>query len=91
MAELIQEVVAAPIVSADSNSPEAKLARDAARIQNQSATDSKYDTVLNRDGTEARPNPSVFQEGFSDSQEHISLPLVAAAIGFILFLAVAKR
>jgi len=42
------KIVEAPIVSNDSNSQEAVLARSAKAIQVQSEVDSKYDTVLER-------------------------------------------
>ena len=46
----IQEVVAAPVVSADANSPEAKLARAVKATQAQAEVDSKFDTVIERFG-----------------------------------------
>jgi hypothetical protein len=46
----IQEVVAAPVVSADANSPEAKLARAVKATQAQAEADSKFDTVIERFG-----------------------------------------
>lgn len=44
----IQALAVAPVVSADSTSQESILARQARELQIQSATDSKYDTVLER-------------------------------------------
>jgi len=38
----------APVVSNDSNSPEAKLAADAKKLEVQSSTDSTFDTKLER-------------------------------------------
>jgi len=46
--KLIHAVATAPIVSHDSNSPEAKMARDAKLLEVQSSTDSKFDTKLER-------------------------------------------
>ena len=37
-----------PVVSHDSNSPEAKMARDAKMLEVQSSMDSKFDTKLER-------------------------------------------
>lgn len=45
-AEKVEMIVNAPVVSTDSTSPEAILARNAKRLQVQAEADSKYDTVL---------------------------------------------
>ena len=45
-ADQVQMLVAAPVVSTESTSPEAILARNAKRLQVQAEADSKYDTVL---------------------------------------------
>ena len=37
-----------PVVSSDSNSPEAKMAADAKKLEVQSSTDSAFDTKLER-------------------------------------------
>ena len=44
----ISALVAAPVVSHDSNSPEAKMARDAKMLEAQSANDGAFDTKLER-------------------------------------------
>lgn len=44
----IQELVIAPVVSADSTSPEAIMARDAKKLQVQANTDGRFDTKLER-------------------------------------------
>ena len=44
----IQTIVYAPVVSSDSNSQEAILARNTKQIQSQSQSDSKFDTTLER-------------------------------------------
>jgi hypothetical protein len=44
----IQTIVYAPVVSSDSNSQEAILARNTKEIQSQSQSDSKFDTTLER-------------------------------------------
>jgi hypothetical protein len=44
----ISALVLAPIVSNNSNSPEAKMARDAKMLEAQSSTDSAFDTKLER-------------------------------------------
>jgi hypothetical protein len=44
----ISALALAPVVSSDSNSPEAKLARDAKMLEVQSHTDSVFDTKLER-------------------------------------------
>ena len=44
----IAALVSAPVVSHDSNSPEAKMARDAKKLEVQSSTDSVFDTKLER-------------------------------------------
>ena len=46
--KLIASLAIAPVVSHDSNSPEAKMARDAKMLEVQSQTDSKFDTKLER-------------------------------------------
>jgi hypothetical protein len=45
-AEKVEMIVNAPVVSTDSTSPEAILARNAKRLQVQAEADSKFDTVL---------------------------------------------
>jgi hypothetical protein len=45
-AEKVEMIVNAPVVSTDSTSPEAILARSAKRLQVQAEADSKFDTVL---------------------------------------------
>jgi hypothetical protein len=44
----ISALVAAPVVSSDSNSPEAKMARDAKMLEAQSQNDGAFDTKLER-------------------------------------------
>ena len=44
----ISALVAAPVVSSDSNSPEAKMARDAKMLEAQSEKDGAFDTKLER-------------------------------------------
>ena len=44
----VSAIAYAPVVSTDSNSPEAILARNNAKIQAQSVADSHFDTVLER-------------------------------------------
>jgi hypothetical protein len=44
----IAAMALSPVVSSDSNSPEAKLARDAKMLEVQSHTDSAFDTKLER-------------------------------------------
>jgi len=44
----IAALVVAPVVGNDSNSPEAKMARDAKLLEAQSSTDSAFDTKLER-------------------------------------------
>ena len=44
----VQAIVYAPVVSTNSTSPEALLARKNKEIQSQSQTDSKFDTTLER-------------------------------------------
>jgi len=70
----VQDIVTAPVVGDDPNSAEAKLARQAKTIQAQAATDSAYDTVIER---------------FSDSTSHtelrispVSIVLLVLCVGF---------
>lgn len=89
MAELIQTVVAAPVVSDDSNSPEAKMAREAKELQVQSATDAKFDTVLKRDGTPVSASQAALKESFADSPlsySYSSLALLGLSFGIMAFL-----
>jgi hypothetical protein len=44
----IAALVVAPVVGHDSNSPEAKMARDAKLLEAQSSTDGAFDTKLER-------------------------------------------
>ena len=47
-ADKIELILAAPVVTTDSSSPEAVLARSAKRLQVQTEIDSKFDTVIER-------------------------------------------
>jgi len=71
----IQDVQPAPVVSNDPKSPEAILARNAKTIQLQAASDSTFDTVLERFSDSRMPQPYI---------QTISFPLVS--IGVALFL-----
>ena len=82
--EVIHAVVQAPVVSHDSNSPEAVMARKAKQLEVQASTDSKYDTVLTRTG-ERVPSDTNTMEGFSESHtegKYISLSLILLSLGF---------
>jgi hypothetical protein len=82
--EVIHTVVQAPVVSHDSNSPEAVMARKAKQLEVQASTDSKYDTVLTRTG-ERVPSDTNTMEGFSESymeDNYISLSLILLSLGF---------
>jgi MYXO-CTERM domain-containing protein len=73
----IQEVVASPVVSADTTSPEAKLARAMKATQVQSEADSKFDTVVERFAGCA----------CASSSAGINRPLLTAVLVVGLFLA----
>jgi len=92
--EVIQSVVQAPVVSHDSNSPEALMARDAKRLQVQASIDSKYDTVLTRTGDRV-PSDIDTMEGFSESflYKKVSLQLLflSLGLGFIIFYGLKKH
>lgn len=81
--EVIHTVVQAPVVSHDSNSPEAVMARKAKQLEVQASTDSKYDTVLTRTGDRV-PSDTNTMEGFSEShtEGNISLSLILLFLGF---------
>ena len=81
--EVIHTVVQAPVVSHDSNSSEAVMARKAKQLEVQASTDSKYDTVLTRTG-ERVPSNTNTMEGFSESHMecNISLSLIFLFLGF---------
>ena len=64
----IVAIVKAPTVSADNDSPEAKLAIESKRIQSQADQDSTFDTVIER----------------FKSREEISLPLVGTGLAILL-------
>ena len=66
----------APVVSHDSTSPEAKLARDAKKLEVQSSTDSAFDTKLER---------------FTGSQTTLLGGLTLALSLFLLSLVLQKR
>ena len=79
----IQEVVAAPVVSADATSPEAKLARAAKATQVQAEADSTFDTVIERFAGCACTSTTTV----SSSSAGVSTPLVLGVIVVGLFLA----
>jgi hypothetical protein len=66
----IESVVAAPVVSTESTSPEAILARKARGIEAQAEADTTYDTKIERFYVEPVP---------------ISIPLVSIAVVFGLW------
>ena len=82
--EVIHTVVQAPVVSHDSNSPEAVMARKAKQLEVQASTDSMYDTVLTRTG-ERVPSDTDTMEGFSERymrDNYSSLTLILLSLGF---------
>jgi hypothetical protein len=84
--EVIHSVVQAPVVSHDSNSPEAVMARKAKQLEVQASTDSKYDTVLTRTGDRV-PSDTNTMEGFSencmgDKYSSLTLILLSLSLGF---------
>lgn len=66
----IDKIVFPPIVSNDSESPEAKLMREAKALESQAEADTKYDAIMER---------------FQGSQQPISQPLVGFAVALSLF------
>ena len=78
MSSNTSHIVVAPVVSTDSNSPEAKMARDAKRLEAQSDTDAKFDTVLER---------------FVDVSQCIDSTLLigVAAFAYLIYIKAAKR
>ena len=82
---LVQKVVLAPVVSADSNSPEAKMARDAKRLEAQTSTDAKFDTVLDRTGARMPADGNTFQENFCNAYD-IATNRTAILIGISAIL-----
>jgi hypothetical protein len=65
-AEKVEMIVNAPVVSTESTSPEAILARSAKRLQVQAEADSKFDTVLEGFGCQSdRINPSLLGSVFA--------------------------
>lgn len=75
----LDAIVEAPTVSDNPNSTEAKMARDAKKIQVQTETDSKFDTVLERFADQYAPY----------SQEELNIPLVGALVAVVLLGAAA--
>jgi len=74
---------AAPVVSPNSNSPEAKMARDTKAIELQLTADTKYDTA---------PKYESFIGSFSGTDKSMSLLAIATIFGFIvLFKTKIKR
>jgi hypothetical protein len=73
----IQEVVAAPVVSADATSPEAKLARAVKATQAQAVADSTFDTVVERFAGCACGSPS-------PTGINTTLVLSVLAVGLVL-------
>jgi hypothetical protein len=51
----VEKIIYAPVVSADSSSPEAILMRDAKELEAQAAIDTKYDAVVERFEVENTP------------------------------------
>ncbi len=68
----LTNIVAAPVVSDDPNSKEAKLAAEAKRIQSQTDNDSNFDTVLERYMTYSEP---------------VSVPLLGTGVALCLLAA----
>jgi hypothetical protein len=66
----IDSIIYPPVVSNDSQSPEAKLMREAKAIESQAAVDTKYDAIMER---------------FEANQQPISRPLVGFAVALSLF------
>jgi hypothetical protein len=66
---------AAPVVSPNSNSPEAKMARDTKSIELQLAADTKYDTA---------PKYESFIGSFNGTDKTMSLLAVATIFGAIV-------
>ncbi len=71
-ANKVETVISAPVVSTDSLSPEANIARDAKRLQVQAEVDSKFDTVL---------------ENFYCGPEPINKPLLISFLTVVLLFA----
>jgi hypothetical protein len=71
-ANKVETIISAPVVSTDSSSPEAILARDAKRLQVQAEVDSKFDTVL---------------ENFYCGPEPINTPLLVSFLTVCLLFA----
>jgi hypothetical protein len=66
---------AAPVISPNSNSPEAKMARDTKTIELQLAADTKYDTA---------PKYEPFIGSFSGTDKSMSLLAIATIFGAIV-------
>ena len=74
---------AAPVVSPDSNSPEARMARDTKAVELQLMADTKYDVA---------PQYEPFIGSFSGTDKTMSLLAIATIFGaFILFKTKIKR
>lgn len=71
-AEKVEMIVNAPVVSTESTSPEAILARNAKRLQVQAEADSKFDTVL---------------EGFGCGSKSINQSLLGSVFAVALLFA----
>ena len=84
--QTVQQLVLPPTVSHDPNSAIAKMARDAKKLQVQSQTDSRYDTVLARDGTRVPYDTNTLAETFSGSISPTATVDELSDSTFILFL-----
>ena len=74
---------AAPVVSPNSNSPEAKMARDTKAIELQLAADTKYDVA---------PQYETFIGSFSGTDKTMSLLAISTIFGaIVLFRAKIRR
>ena len=89
-AKNVHSIVLSPVVSDDPNSQVSQMARDAKKLQVQSQIDSKYDTVLERDGTRVPNDTNTLAENFSSSMDEYpdkTVPLlIVSSILIVLFV-----
>ncbi len=95
-AKNINSIVLPPVVSHDPNSQISQMARDAKKLQVQSQIDSKYDTVLARDGTRVSYDTNTLAENFSSSMDEypdktVPLLIVSTILTVLLVYGVRAR
>jgi hypothetical protein len=82
----VQDVQPAPVVSTDSTSPEAILARNAKSVQLQADSDSVFDTVLERFSASESDSDSESEAESGPTRPLLAVGLTLFGLGIMVFL-----